>query len=154
LQLSPSLDGFIHQTPQGDLMMPTLVDSREGLVIVTTPASPFVLNGMKPGETRSFTQQVSVNALDDPSDQEYSGTLNCAYTYLGTYQVSIPAGTFASVLFRLKTEGRIGPAHTNDTAYYFFAPNVGPIALILQEDAVAFWILHLDTTNGKVLMAQ
>ena len=152
-ELSPSLGGFIHQTPQGDLMMPSVVDSGEGVVIITTPANPFVLNGMKPGETRSFAQQVSVDALDDPSDEEYSGTLNGTYTYLGTYQLTIPAGTFKSVLFRIKTRGKVGPAETHDTAYYFFAPHVGPVAMILQEDAVAFWLFHIDSTSGKVLFS-
>jgi hypothetical protein len=153
-QLSPSLRGFIHQTPQGDLMMPAVVDSDEGVVIITTPANPFVLNGMKPGQSRSYSQQVSVDALDDPSDQEYSGTLHGTYTYLGTYQVTVPAGSFKSVLFRIKTEGKVGPAHTHDTAYYFFAPNVGAVALILQEDAVAFWLFHIDSITGKVLMSE
>ena len=151
--LSPSLRGFIHLTSQGDLMMPAVVDSDEGVVIITTPANPFVLNGMQPGETRSYSQQVSVNALDDPSDQEYSGTLNGTYTYLGTYQVTVPAGTFDSVLLRIKTKGKVGPAHTTDTAYYFFAPNVGTVAMIIQEDAVAFWLFHIDSTTGKVLMS-
>jgi hypothetical protein len=150
-QLSPSLDGFIHPTPQGDLMMPSVIDSGEGVVIIATPANPFILNNMKPGQTRSYSQQISVDALDDPSDQEYSGTLNGTYTYLGTYQLTIPAGTYKSVLFRIKTEGKVGPAHTHDTAYYFFAQKVGTVAMILQEDAVAFWLFHIDSTTGKVL---
>jgi hypothetical protein len=153
-ELSPSLRGFIHQTAQGDLMMPAVVDSGEGVVIITTPANPFVLNGMKPGETRSYSQQVSVDELDDPSDQEYSGALNGSYTYLGNYQLTVPAGTFDSVLLRIKTEGKVGPAHTTDTAYYFFAPKVGTVAMIIQEDAVAFWLFHIDSTTGKVLMSR
>lgn len=153
-QLSPTLGGFINHRSNGDLMMPSVVDSDEGVVIVTTPANPFVLNGMKPGQTRSYSQRVSVNALDDPSDQEYSGTLHATYTYLGTYQVTVPAGSFKSVLFRMKTEGKVGPAKTHDIAYYFFAPNVGPVALILQEDAVAFWLFHVDSTTGKVLKSK
>jgi hypothetical protein len=150
-QLSPSLTGFIRQTPEGDLIMPTVGDTSEGVVVITTPANPFVLKGMKPGESRSYVQQVVVNALDDPADQEYSGSLNGTYTYLGTYQVTVPAGTYEAVLFRLKCEGKVGPAHTHDTAYYFFAPGKGVVAMISQENATAFWIIHIDTTSGKVL---
>jgi hypothetical protein len=153
-QLSPSLAGFIRQTPGGDLMMPAVTDTSEGVVVVTTPANPFVLKGMKPGETRSYSQQVSVIELDDPADQEYSGSLNGTYTYVGTYQVTVPAGTFEAVLLRLKCEGKVGPAHTRDAAYYFFAPGVGVVAMISQEDATAFWIIHIDTTSGKVLMSR
>jgi hypothetical protein len=150
-QFSPSLTGFIHKTPEGDLIMPSVGDTSEGVVVVTTPANPFVVKGMKPGETRSYVQQVRVDALDDPADQEYSGSLKGTYTYLGTYQVTVPAGTYGAVLFRLKCEGQVGPAHTHDTAYYFFAPGKGVVAMISQENATAFWIIDIDTVSGEVL---
>ncbi len=150
-QFSPSLTGFIRQTPEGDLIMPSLGDTGEGVVVITSPANPFLIKGMKPGESRSYVQQVVVNALDDPSDQEYSGSLNCTYTYLGTYQVTVPAGSYEAILLRLECEGKVGPARTNDTAYYFLAPGKGAVAMINQEDATAFWIIHLNTTSGRVL---
>jgi hypothetical protein len=154
LTLSPSLTGFIAQGIDGWLVMPAVSDPGEGVVVVTTPANPFVPKGMQPGETRSFSQKVSVNYLDNPTDQDYSGSLNGTYTYVGTYQVTVPAGTFPAVLFRANSEGKVGPAHTNDTAYTFFAPNVGLVAMIMQEDATAFWIFHIDTTTGKVLTSK
>jgi hypothetical protein len=46
--------------------MPTVGDTSEGVVVITPPANPLVLKGMKPGESRSYVQQVMVNALDDP----------------------------------------------------------------------------------------
>lgn len=153
-QFSPTLSGFVRQTTHGDLIMPAVTDSGEGVVVMTTPANPFVLKGMKPGESRSYTQQVSVIALDDPTDQEYSGSLVGTYTYVGTYKVKVPAGAYEAVLLRLKCEGKIGPAKTQDAAYYFFAPGVGVVAMISQEDATAFWIIHIDTTSGKVLSAK
>jgi hypothetical protein len=151
--ISPTLAGFIRKNLEGDLMMPAVADSDEGVVVVTTPANPFVMNGIRPGETRTFSQAVSVNYLDDPTRQDYSGTLNAAYTYVGTYQVTVPAGTYQAILMRLKYEGKVGPAHTQDTAYYFFAPQVGVVAMISQEDVEAFWIIHIDTRMGKVLVA-
>lgn len=153
LDLSPSLSGFIHQTAEGDLMMPTVGDTRDGVMVITTPANPFLIKGIKPGETRFYSQQVIVNALDDPTDQEYSGILDGTYVYLGTYQVTVPAGSFPAAVVRLKCEGKVGPAHTRDTAYYFFAPGKGVIAMISQEDATAFWIIHIDSTAGRVLTA-
>jgi hypothetical protein len=98
-------------------MIPTVGDMGEGVVIITTPANPFMLKGMKPGESRSYTQQVRVNALDDPEDQKYTGVLNGTYTYVGTYQVKVPAGTYKTVLLRLKCQGKVGPADTHDSAY-------------------------------------
>lgn len=153
-QLSPSLISFIAQTQDGDLTMPALVDTNQGVVIVTAPANPFVPKGMKPGETRSYSQQVSVNYLDNPGDQEYSGSVSGTYTYVGTYQVTVPAGTFPAILFRVKCQGKVGPAYTQNTAYNFFAPGVGEVAMIMQEDVAAFWIFHIDSTAGKVLSSR
>jgi len=130
-----------------------VTDTGEGVVVVTTPANPFVLEGMQPGESRNLSQQVSVNYLDDPSDQRYAGSLTGTYTYLGNYQVTVPAGTYPALLIRLKYEGKVGPAHTQDTAYYFFAPKVGVVAMISQEDVEAYWIIHIDTRTGKLLAA-
>jgi len=149
--ISPTLAGFIRQNVAGDLMMPAVADSDQDVVVVTTPANPFVIKGIKPGETRTFSQAVSVNYLDDPTKQDYSGTLNVSYTYVGTYQVTVPAGTYQAVLMRLRCEGKVGPAHTTDTAYYFFAPQVGVVAMMSQEDVEAFWIIHIDSKMGKVL---
>jgi hypothetical protein len=152
-ELSPTLAGFISRTG-ADLMMPAVSDSGEGVIVVTTPANPFVLSGMKPGESRSFAQTVSVNYLDDPTDQRYAGSLQGTYTYVGTYELSVPAGTYPAVLLRLDYAGKVGPAHTQDTAYYFFAPKVGVVAMISQEDVEAFWVIHIDSRSGKVLASQ
>lgn len=149
-ELSPSLAAFVSQAT-GDLVMPAVSDTDEGVIIVTTPPNPFVLNGMKPGETRHYSQQIRVNYLDDPNDTRYSGSLEGTYTYVGTYEVTVPAGTYPALLLRQYYAGKIGPAHTEDTAYYFFAPRVGVVAMISQEDVEAFWIIHIDTSTGKVL---
>jgi hypothetical protein len=154
VQLSPSLNGFIRLTPDGDLTMPAVSDSGEGLVVFTTPANPFMPQGMQPGETRTYSQKVSVNYLDDPTDQDYAGTLDGSYTYLGTYQVTVPAGTFDAVLLRVKCAGKVGPAHTHNTVYNLFAPRVGTVAMIMQEDVKAFWIFNIDSATGKVLTAR
>ena len=149
-EMSPSLFGFINKADGGDLKMTAVSDVSEGVVIVTTPSNPFVLVGMKPGESRNITQKVSVNYLDNPTDQRYSGTLKGTYKYVGTYQVTVPAGTYPAILVRVNVAGKIGPAYTTDTAYYFLAPNVGVVAMISQEDVEAFWIIHIDSATGKV----
>jgi hypothetical protein len=153
-QFSPTLAGFLNQTVDGALIMPAVSDSGEGVVVVSTPANPFVPKGMNPGETRSFSQNVSVNYLDNPSEQRYSGTVAGTYTYLGTYRVTVPAGSFNADLIRVKFAGNVGPAHTKDTQYNFFAPGVGVVAMITQEDIEAFWIFNIDKSTGKVLAAQ
>ena len=150
-QLSPSLAGLIHQVANGDLMMSAVSDAGEGVVVITTPANPFILKGIGPGESRSFVQRVQVNALEDPTDKEYSGSLHGTFSYLCTYEITVPAGSYEADLFRLKWEGKVGPANTRDTAYYFFAPGKGVVAMISQENATGFWLIHIDIGSGKIL---
>src|ERR1039458_4837519 len=57
--MTPTLNGFMRQTPEGDIIMAALTDTGEGVVVVTTPANPFVPKGMQPGERRTHTQQVA-----------------------------------------------------------------------------------------------
>jgi hypothetical protein len=45
----------------------------------------------------------------------------------------------------------VGPADVVYTAWYFFARDVGLVAMVNLEDVSAFWIYHTDTTIGKVL---
>jgi len=153
-ELAPTLAAFINEGSGGDLIMPAVSDTDEGVVVVTTPANPFVLEGMKPGESRPLDQKVSVNYLDNPTDQRYAGELTGTYTHMGNHQVTVPAGSFDALLIRLEYTGKVGPAHTQDTAYYFFAPKLGVVAMISQEDVEAYWIIHIDTTTGKVLVSQ
>jgi hypothetical protein len=150
-QLSPTLAAYLHRAEEGSLVMSAVSDSDHGIVVVTTPPNPFVVQGLQPGETRSFTQQVAVDYLDDPTRLDYSGTMTGSLEYVGTYRVTVPAGTYDAVLLRTKCAGKVGPAHTTDTAYYFFAPGTGVVAMISQEDVEAFWVINIDTTSGKVL---
>jgi len=150
-RLSPSLAGFITVTPNGDLIMPSISDYDEGVVVMSTPATPFVTKGMKPGDSVTLSQAVLVNYLDNPSKQDHSGNLTTTQTYVGTYQVTVPAGTFDAVLLRLHYDGKIGPANVKYRSWYFFARNIGVIAMITHEQVSAAWIYHTDTTTGKVL---
>jgi hypothetical protein len=134
--------------------MPAVSDFHEGVIIVTTPPNAFVLKGMRPGESRQFEQKVSVDYLDTPDKMDYSGSLAGTFSYVGAFEVKVPAGTFQTVLLRTKCQGKIGPAQTEDTAYYFLAPDVGVVAMITQEDAEAFWVVHIDTTLGKILVSK
>jgi hypothetical protein len=148
---TPSLAGFINPTATGDLIMAAVSDTDEGVIAVTTPANPFVLKGMQPGEARTFSQAVAVNYLDDPTKRDWGGTLNATYTYVGTYQVTVPAGNFNAILIRFAYTGTVGPADVKYTAWYFFARGTGLVAMVNMEDVSAFWIYHVDTTTGKLL---
>ena len=153
-QMSPTLSAFLNQTDDGDLLMPAISDFDEGVVVMTTPPNAFVLKGMQPGDSRPFTQTVSVNYLDQPDRQDWGGMLSGSFSYIGAYEVTVPAGTFETILLRTRCAGKIGPAHTEDTAYYFLARGVGVVAMVTQEDAEAFWVVNIDTTIGKTLVSK
>lgn len=150
-KFAPSLAAFVTPTASGDLVVVAVSDSDDGVVVVTTPAEPLVIKGLKPGESRSFSQTVAVNYLDDPTRLDYSGNMTGAYTYVGTYQVTVPAGTFDAILVRLDWQGKISLAHVKATTWYLFARGVGVVAMILHEDVSAFWIYNVHSTTGKVL---
>ena len=92
--------------------------------------------------------------FDDITNERYSGTLHTNYTYVGTFRVTVPAGSFEAILLRAKVEGRIGPAHTHGASYSFFAPGAGLIAMILQQKVTAFWIYNINSAGGKVLVSK
>jgi hypothetical protein len=154
LDVTPTMQAFLHQAPGGDLLLTALVDSSEGLVVSTSPPSGFVLEGLQPGTTRTLAQTVSVAYLDDPGDAKYTGTLTSEYAHLGTFAVTVPAGSYQAAVVRHRHDGKVGPADTQDTSYYLLAPGVGVVAMITQEDIEAFWVIHVDTSTGKVLAAQ
>jgi len=148
---APSLAGFITQDSGGNLLMAAVSDTDEGVVALSAPANPFVVSGMEPGGSLQFSQTISVNYLDDPSRRDWGGHLNATYTYVGTYRVTVPAGAFDAILIRFAYQGKVGPADVTYTAWYFFARDVGLVAMVNLEDVSAFWIYHVDTTTGKVL---
>jgi hypothetical protein len=152
LPLAPSLIGFLKQLPDGDIEMPAVEDTGAEALVVSTPPNPFLSKGMKPGETRRFVQQVSVRYLDDIGAEQWSGKLQNDFTYLGTYRVKVPAGTYDAVLLRSKVDGKVGPARTQAVSYSLFSPGQGLVAMILQQNVTAFWIYNVNGAGGKVLV--
>jgi hypothetical protein len=154
LQLAPNLTGYLHYMHDGQIEMPAVEDAGEGAFVITTPANPFLPRGIKPGETRTYSQNISVRYLDDVFNERFTGALKSDYTYVGTFKVKVPAGTFDAILLRVTTDGKIGPAHTHYASYSFFARGTGLVAMILQAKVTAFWIYNVDSAGGKVLLSK
>ena len=134
--------------------MPAVTDTAEGFLILTTPPSQFLPRLLSPGQSKAFTHKIAANYLDNPTDTDHSGSLTGQLTYVGCYQLTVPTGTFPAVLTRHHSTGSVGPASVEDTSWAFFSPGVGIVAMGTQEDVAAFWIYHVDTTTGKVLVSQ
>jgi len=152
VQLAPTLVGYLRQAKDGEIEMPAVEDTGEGMLVLANPGNPFLPKHLKPGETRTYSQKVSVRYVDDLTDEQYSGTLKTDYTYVGTYRLTVPAGTFDAILMRNTVDGKVGPAKNRGTSYNLFAPGVGLVAMILQQKVSAFWIYNIDAAGGKVLV--
>ena len=98
--------------------------------------------------------QVNVYDISDPSTVTHTGSLTLTVTYLGRYQVTVPAGTYPAALIKWQYNGQVGPATVSDVEYRFFADGVGPVAAIDKQSVSAFLVYNKDTKFGKVLICQ
>ena len=72
-------------------------------------------------------------------------------SYVGQYEVTVPAGTFPAVLARLEFDIKVGPASVTDTVYAFFSKGVGKVAEIEATRISAMLIYHSSSKVSKVL---
>lgn len=125
---------------------------KQGVMTRYNPAQPVVPAGLKPGGSLKRDIGVKVYDLSDPSDLEHTGSLAMTLDYIGAYRVTVPAGAFDAVLLRTAYDGKVGPAHVQDTQYVFFAKGVGIVASIEQENISALFLYHQNTKVGKVMI--
>jgi hypothetical protein len=83
---------------------------------------------------------------------KYKGRLKVTHTYLGAYEITVPAGKFETVLIRSYYEGKVGPAHVVDGGYTFYARDVGIVASVERMHVTAFLFYDKRTKTPKVLV--
>jgi hypothetical protein len=93
---------------------------------------------------------VAVYDLSDLRTASHSGSLDVTYTYVGTYRVTVPAGTY-DALIKWDYEGKVGPATISDSQYRFLAPGAGMVAMIQIRSISALLIYNDHTKKGKLL---
>jgi hypothetical protein len=138
----------------GSIVSPSEQDLSQGVVTRYTPSRPVLLPGMQPGVPQATTLQVNVYNIGDPSTVTHTGSLTLTVTYLGRYQITVPAGTYQAALIKWQSNGQVGPATVSDIEYRFFADGVGPVAAIDKQDVSAFLVYNNSTKFGKVLTAR
>ena len=109
--------------------------------------------GIAPGESVNIESKLRVSTEKDPDDIKYTGKMNSKITYLGAYQVKVPAGTFDAVLVKADFKLHVGPADVEDTQYTFFAQGVGKVAEIEALRISAALIYHSHSKTAKVLVS-
>jgi uncharacterized protein DUF3108 len=118
------------------------------------PGDPLVVTGLQPGQSVSSSHKIEVYDLSNLTQISHSGSLDITYSHLGTFRVTVPAGTYDAALVKWSYSGKIGPANIKDSQYRFLAPNVGMVAMIQIRSISALLVYNDHTKRGKLLARQ
>ncbi len=143
---------FLIRSKDGGISVVSEQDAKQGVISRFSPPEPIYVGGLKPGDSKKFKVDVKVYDLSDPKDVTHSGSLDLTYSYVGAFEVTVPAGTYKAALIRSDYNGKVGPASVEDTQYRFLAQGVGVVAMIEKKDISAVLIYHDHSKYGKVLM--
>jgi len=116
-----------------------------------TPGDILIVPGLKPGQSIKSRHKVEVFDLSDLTEVAHSGSLDVTYTYVGTYRVTVPNGTYDAALIRWDYSGEVGPATIKDSQYRFLASGAGEVAMIQIRSISALLIYSDHTKRGKLL---
>ena len=81
----------------------------------------------------------------------HQGELQVTYEYLGAYRLTVPAGSFDTVVTKSTFSGKVGPAKIEDIQYRFFAEKVGLVATIENRQVSALLVYQSNKSIAKVL---
>lgn len=143
----------LRRTADGSIVSASEQDLGQGVITRYDPPRPFLLVGATPGMPQTIAVNVNVFNADDITTATHTGSLNLTYTYLGQYQMTVPAGTYTAAVVKMDYNGTVGPASVQDTEYWFYAGGIGPVAVIEKQNVSAFLLYNSDTKLGKVLTA-
>lgn len=149
-QAGPSDVLFLRVT-EGGLSLISEQDTDEGVIVRYAPPQPLLIDGLASGETRQLAVDVKVYDLSHPDHLEHTGKLQLTYSYLGAYQVRVPAGSYRAALIKWSYRGKIWLADVADTQYRFVAPDVGIVASIDKEDISALLVYQDHSKTALVL---
>jgi hypothetical protein len=143
---------YLLKTANGSVEIVTTEDQGQGVISRYLPREPMILQGMNPGDTKLMKTNVKVYDLSHPDHLTHKGFMSITYSYVGCYEVKVPAGTFKASLFKWQYKGKVGPAKVQDIQYRFFAKDVGTVAMIEKTDVTALLVYREHTKTGKVLI--
>lgn len=145
---------FIQIDPAGRAITSAEKDLDKKVLSRFIPGDPLVVTGLQPGQSVTSSHQVEVYDLSNLTKISHSGSLDIAYSHLGTFRVTVPAGTYDAALVKWSYSGKIGPANIKDSQYRFLAPNVGMVAMIQIRSISALLVYNDHTKRGKLLARQ
>ena len=145
---------FIQKDPAGRAVTNAEKDLDKKVLSRFIPGDPLVPSGLQPGQSVTSSHRVEVYDLSNLTEVSHSGSLDVTYSHLGTFRVTVPAGSYDAALVKWSYSGKIGPANIKDSQYRFLAPNVGMVAMIQIRSISALLIYNDHTKRGKLLARQ
>lgn len=145
---------YIQIDPAGRAITSAEKDLDKKVLSRFIPGDPLVVTGLQPGQSATSSHQVEVYDLSNLTKISHSGSLDITYSHLGTFRVTVPAGTYDAALVKCSYSGKIGPANIKDSQYRFLASNVGMVAMIQIRSISALLVYNDHTKRGKLLARQ
>ena len=145
---------YIQKDPAGKAVTSAEKDLDKKVLSRFIPGDPLVLTGLQPGQSAASSHKVEVSDLSNLNVISHSGSLDVTYSYLGTFRVTVPAGSYDAALVKWSYSGKIGPATIKDSQYRFLAPNVGMVAMIQIRSISALLVYNDHSKHGKLLARQ
>lgn len=142
---------FIAETADGSFHLTGTHDLEAGALTLYGPEEPLLYSNFAPGESRHVTMGIKVYDEDDPKDLRHQGTLEMTIHYLGAYRLSLPAGTYDTILTKSSFHGHVGPARLEDTQYRFFAKGQGLVAATEHRHLSALLFYHSNLDIARLL---
>jgi hypothetical protein len=130
------------------------IDRKEGVRTEFQPAKPLLPKGLLPGQSVTGVSKVRVLDLAHPEKVRHSGELNLTLTHLGSFHGIVPFGEYDTVLLRLESRGKIGPADIVHQQYYCFAEDTGLLAFLESRRISAFGIYEKREQQALVLIRE
>jgi hypothetical protein len=143
---------FLNKDQKGGLSVTSEQIINQGVISRFSPYEPMFVPGLKPGERRKTKIDVKIYDLSKPTHLSHQGSLDLTLSYIGAYEVHVPAGTFKGSLIKWHYNGKIGPAKVDDVQYRFLTEKVGIVAMIDKRNISAVLVYHDRSKIGKVLV--
>ncbi|MFO1303037.1 MAG: hypothetical protein U1F54_04855 [Burkholderiales bacterium] len=146
--------GFLNVTPGERLGFASLQDNSQGILTRFNPAEPLIVAGMNAGDEQTLTSAIAVYDLGNEDTVQHTGTLALKFSYVGAYQVRVPAGTYRAALLKWSISGKVGAASIQDIQYRLVTADGLIVAAVDHRDIAAMLLYSNDTQTGRVLLVR
>lgn len=151
-QLNATESQLLRVSDEQGVLIEGAIDRKEGVKTEFTPAKPLLPKALSPGQSLTAVTQVRVLDLAHPEKVRHSGELHLTLTHLGSFHGKVPSGDYDTILMRLESRGKIGPAEIDHRQYYFFAEDTGLVAFLESRRISAFAIYQKKEQKAWVLL--